>query len=142
VANVLFLCTGNSARSILGEVLMNELSGGRFHAFSAGSHPTGQVNPGTIAKLASEGHTIEGLSSKSWDEFAGADAPPLEVVITVCDAAAGESCPLWNGSPVQLHWSIPDPAAVADPEQKRAAFDQAYRLMRTHVERFLADTAP
>ena len=142
MANVLFLCTGNSARSIIGEVLMNEIGGERFHAFSAGSHPTGRVNPGAIAKLAGEGHAVDGLSSKSWDEFSGGGAPAFDVVITVCDAAAGECCPIWNGSPVRLHWSIPDPAAVADPVQQRAAFDHAYRLLRTHVERFLDDTAP
>ncbi len=97
--NILVLCTGNSARSILGEVLINELSGGEIQAFSAGSHPTGRVNPGAIEKLKKEGHNVEGLESKSWDRFSGDDAPAMNIVITVCDNAAGESCPIWNGSP-------------------------------------------
>jgi arsenate reductase len=125
--NVLVLCTGNSARSILGEVLINELGDGRFRAFSAGSHPVGQVNPGALAKLAAAGHKTEGLSSKSWDRFSGAGAPVIDVVITVCDNAAGEACPLWPGSPVTVHWGIPDPAVDAD-------FDRAYTRLRGRVE--------
>ncbi len=127
ISNVLVLCTGNSARSILAEVLINELGGNAFKAFSAGSHPVGQVNPGAIEKLQSEGHSIAGLSSKSWDQFSGADAPMIDIVITVCDNAAGESCPLWNGAPVTVHWGIPDPAADGD-------FDSAYSRLRARVE--------
>ena len=129
--NVLVLCTGNSARSILGEVLINELGRGRLRAWSAGSHPVGQVNPGALQKLAGEGHETAGLSSKSWDQFSGADAPPVDIVITVCDNAAGEACPLWNGAPVTVHWGIPDPAADGD-------FDAAYTRLRRRVEAMLA----
>ena len=128
--NILVLCTGNSARSILGEVLINELGGDRFCAFSAGSHPVGQVNPGALQKLAAAGHRTEALSSKSWDRFSGDGAPDIDIVITVCDNAAGESCPLWNGSPVTVHWGIPDPAADGD-------FDRAYARLRTRVEAML-----
>ena len=129
--NVLVLCTGNSARSILGEVLVNELGGGRFRAFSAGSRPVGTVNPGAIAKLHDMGHPVDGLESKSWDRFSGADAPNIDLVITVCDNAAGESCPIWNGAPVTAHWGIPDPAADGD-------FDNAYRRLRARVEALVA----
>ena len=125
--NVLVLCTGNSARSILAEVLINELGRGRLRAFSAGSHPVGQVNPGALEKLAEEGHETAGLSSKSWDRFSGADAPPIDIVITVCDNAAGETCPLWNGAPVTVHWGISDPAADGD-------FNAAYARLRRRVE--------
>jgi arsenate reductase len=129
--NVLVLCTGNSARSILGEVLMNELGRGRLRAFSAGSHPVGEVNPGALRKLEQEGHSVAGLASKSWDRFSGPDAPPIDIVVTVCDNAAGESCPLWNGAPVTVHWGIPDPAADGD-------FDAAYARLRGRVEAMLA----
>ncbi len=125
--NILVLCTGNSARSILGEVLINELGGGDVRAFSAGSHPTGRVNPGAIAKLIGEGHDVDGLESKSWDRFSGSDAPPIDLVITVCDNAAGESCPVWNGAPVTVHWGIPDPAKDGD-------FDGAYDRLRRRIE--------
>lgn len=125
--NVLVLCTGNSARSILGEVLINELGEGRFRSFSAGSQPVGAVNPGAIAKLQEMGHPVEGLASKSWDRFSGDGAPEIDLVITVCDNAAGEACPLWNGAPVTAHWGIPDPAADGD-------FDSAYRRLRTRIE--------
>lgn len=137
--NVLVLCTGNSARSILGEVLLNELSGGRLRAFSAGSHPTGRVNPGALAKLGREGHAVEGLASKSWDQFSGPDAPSIDLVITVCDNAAGESCPLWQGSPVTVHWGIADPAIDTDDTALLdAAFDLAYARLRSRVEATLA----
>ena len=136
--NVLFLCTGNSARSILAEVLLNELGGDRYRASSAGSHPTGSVNPGALAKLAAEGHGIDGLASKSWDAFSGPDAPAFDVVITVCDSAAGESCPVWNGAPVTVHWGIPDPAYVDDPAAREAAFDLAYLRLRRRIEKMLA----
>jgi arsenate reductase len=128
--NVLVLCTGNSARSILGEVLINELGGEGWRAFSAGSQPVGQVNPGALDKLQSEGHATAGLASKSWDAFSGGDAPSIDIVITVCDNAAGESCPVWNGAPVTSNWGIPDPAADGD-------FDSAYARLRTRVEAML-----
>jgi arsenate reductase len=129
--NVLVLCTGNSARSILGEVLVNDLGGDAVRAFSAGSHPVGKVNPGALEKLEREGHNTEGLASKSWDRFSGPDAPPIDIVITVCDSAAGESCPLWNGAPVTVHWGIPDPAADGD-------FEAAYARLRRRIEAMLA----
>lgn len=135
--NVLFLCTGNSARSILAEVLMNELGRGQFRAYSAGSHPTGTVNPGAIEKLRAEGLSVTGLASKSWDEFAGGDAVTFDLVITVCDNAAGETCPVWNGSPQQLHWSMPDPARFEDPDERRAAFDDVYDRLRSRICRLL-----
>lgn len=134
---VLFLCTGNSARSILAEVLMNDLGRGAFRAWSAGSHPTGVVNPGALDKLAREGHSTEGLASKSWDVFSGDDAPAFDLVITVCDNAAGEVCPVWNGSPVRLHWGVADPAAVEDVAERRAAFDRAYEELRARITQFL-----
>ena len=136
--NVLFLCTGNSARSVLAEVLLNELGEGEFRAFSAGSKPTGTVNPGAIRKLNREGHSTEGLTSKSWDVFSGADAPEIDIVITVCDNAAGESCPVWNGAPVTAHWGIPDPAYFDDEEARDAAFDLAYTRLRWRIEKLLA----
>ena len=128
--NILVLCTGNSARSILAEVLLNELGGGEIKAFSAGSQPVGKVNPGAIEKLKGSGHSVEGLSSKSWDRFSGADAPALDLVITVCDNAAGESCPIWSGTPATVHWGIPDPASDGD-------FDSAYRRLRSRIEAML-----
>jgi arsenate reductase len=128
--NILVLCTGNSARSILAEVLLNELGDGEIKAFSAGSRPVGQVNPGAIDKLKRSGHSVEGLSSKSWEQFSGSDAPRLDLVITVCDNAAGESCPIWNGAPATVHWGIPDPAADGD-------FDSAYRRLRSRIEAML-----
>lgn len=137
--NVLVLCTGNSARSILGEVLINELGRGRLRAFSAGSHPTGRVNPGAIAKLREAGHGIDALESKSWDTFSGADAPPVDLVITVCDSAAGETCPVFPGSPVTVHWGIPDPAIDSDDDERiAAAFDLAYARLRSRIEAMLA----
>ena len=133
--NVLVLCTGNSARSILAEVLLNELGAGRYRAFSAGSRPAGRVNPGAIDKLEREGHSTDGLTSKSWDAFSGADAVPFDLVITVCDNAAGESCPIWNGSPLTVHWGIPDPAAITtDDAAIRDAFDQAYDRLKARIE--------
>lgn len=139
ILNVLVLCTGNSARSILGEVLINELGGGRFRAFSAGSHPTGKVNPGAVDKLRREGHRVESLASKSWDAFSGAGAPAFDIVITVCDNAAGEACPVWNGVPVTAHWGIPDPAIEThDDAELRKAFDQAYARLRGRIQAMLA----
>jgi len=128
--NILVLCTGNSARSILAEVLFNELGEGRLRAFSAGSQPVGQVNPGAIDKLTAQGHPVAGLASKSWDQFSGDEAPALDLVVTVCDNAAGESCPIWSGAPVTVHWGIPDPAADGD-------FDSAYARLRTRIEAML-----
>ena len=129
--NILVLCTGNSARSILGEVLINELADGRFRAFSAGSQPVGRVNPGAIACLEREGYATDGLRSKSWDEFAGEGSPEIDVVITVCDSAAGESCPVWPGHPVTVHWGIPDPAGADDVD---AAFDAAFNSLKRRID--------
>lgn len=134
---VLFLCTGNSARSILAEAILNDLGKGKYVAYSAGSHPTGQVNPGGLHKLAAEGHSVEALGSKSWRQFSGADAPDFDIVITVCDSAAGESCPIWNGSPVTVHWGIPDPACFESEEAPDAAFDLAYARLRCRIEAML-----
>lgn len=133
---ILVLCTGNSCRSILAEVLFNELGQGRVTAYSAGSSPAGAVNPGAIVKLQQEGHSTSGLQSKSWDQFTGPDAPAIDIVITVCDNAAGESCPVWNGVPVTVHWGIPDPAD-ASAEQSDAAFDLAYTQLRGRIEQVL-----
>jgi len=136
---VLVLCTGNSARSILGEVLINALGSGRLRAHSAGSHPAGRVNPGAIAKLRREGHDVEGIASKSWDVFSGADAPPVDLVITVCDNAAGESCPIFPGTPVTVHWGIRDPAIDSEEEESIAAeFNRAYAQLRRRIEAMLA----
>lgn len=132
--NVLFLCTGNSARSILAEVILNDLGQGRFRAYSAGSNPVGKVNPMTLALLRERGHSVAGLRSKSWDEFARPGAPRIDIILTVCDSAAKERCPVWPGQPVSAHWGIPDPAAVdGGAQEKGAAFDQAYDTLRTRI---------
>ena len=131
--NVLVLCTGNSARSILGEVLFRSLGQGRVQAFSAGSQPAGQVNPGALAKLEREGLATDGLRSKSWDEFAADAEQPFDIVVTVCDRAAGESCPVWYGSPVTVHWGIPDPAIEGSEEDVAAAFDAAYDALYRRI---------
>ena len=136
--NVLFLCTGNSARSILAEVMMNQLGQGRFRAYSAGSHPAGVVNPLAIETLRRMRMPVEGLRSKSWDEFSGPGAPVLDFVFTVCGKAAGESCPVWPGHPMSAHWGVDDPAAVEGPdEEKRLAFWTAATLLRRRIELFL-----
>jgi arsenate reductase (thioredoxin) len=139
VYNVLFLCTGNSARSILAESLLNDLGKGRFRAFSAGSHPAGQVSPFALDLLEKNRFPVEGLRSKSWDEFAQADAPQLDFVITVCDNAAGEVCPVWPGQPMTAHWGIPDPAAVeGSDEVKRRAFADAMNQMQRRISMFVS----
>ena len=139
IYNVLFLCTGNSARSIIAEALLNHAGKGRFRAFSAGSFPKGEVNPHAIRLLESLNLPTEGLRSKSWDEFAGPGALPLDFIITVCDNAAGEVCPLWPGMPVTAHWGIPDPAAVRGTDAEiAAAFAQAARQLRTRIDLFLS----
>ena len=137
--NVLFLCTGNSARSILGEALLNHVGGARFRAFSAGSTPKGQVHPMSLKVLADAGIPVDGLRSKSWEEFAGPAAPKMDFVFTVCDNAAGEACPIWPGQPMTAHWGIEDPAAVEGPELKqRAAFEDALRFMRNRIAAFIS----
>jgi len=139
VYNVLFLCTGNSARSILAEALLNNNGAGRFSAYSAGSYPKGRVHPITQDVLNSAGLPSEGYRSKSWDEFAGEDAPKLDFVFTVCDDAASESCPVWPGQPVTAHWGIPDPAAVkGSSAEQHAAFHDALRMLRNRINLFLA----
>lgn len=137
--NVLFLCTGNSARSVLAEASLRAWGGDRFAAFSAGSQPTGTVNPLAIAQLQSEGFASDGLRSKSWDEFTAADAPRLHLVVTVCDAAAAETCPVVFGDFVRTQWGQPDPAAVAgDDAAKRAAFARAHRIIKARLRTLLA----
>ncbi|MHB1215821.1 MAG: arsenate reductase ArsC [Thiobacillus sp.] len=136
---VLFLCTGNSARSILAESLLNQFGKGRFHAHSAGSHPAGQVNPFALELLAKNQFDTAGLRSKPWDEFAQPDSPKLDFVITVCDNAAGEVCPLWPGQPMSAHWGIPDPAAVAGSDEiKRRAFAGAMNQMQRRICSFVS----
>jgi arsenate reductase (thioredoxin) len=133
--NVLFLCTGNSARSILAEVILTQLGRGRFNAYSAGSHPNGAVNPLSIEFLGRAGFRTEGLRSKSWDEFARPDAPQMDFIFTVCDDAAGEVCPIWPGKPMTAHWGVADPAAVqGTDEEKRAAFSRAATILRRRIE--------
>lgn len=137
VYNVLFLCTGNSARSILGEALLNHHGAGRFRAWSAGSVPKGQVHPMALEVLTDLKVPAEGLRSKSWDAFAGPDAPSFDFIFTVCDNAAGETCPIWPGHPMTAHWGIDDPASVTGAAQK-AAFLAAANHLRNRIERLLA----
>jgi arsenate reductase len=135
--HVLFLCTGNSARSILAEVILNHRGAGRFRAFSAGSRPVGRVNPLAVAVLSEAGMATEALRSKSWDEFAAPGAPPLDFVFTVCDSAAGETCPLWPGQPVTAHWGLPDPAAVTGSEEERTkAFRDTFVALERRISLF------
>jgi protein-tyrosine-phosphatase len=137
VYNVLFLCTGNSARSILAESILRKKGAGRFQAFSAGSQPKGEVNPFTFKVLSSFGYPTDGMTSKSWDVFAAPDAPPLDFVFTVCDNAAGETCPYWPGQPMTAHWGIEDPAAVEGTDiQKEAAFVTAFRYLKNRILAF------
>jgi arsenate reductase len=136
VYNVLFLCTGNSARSILAEATLNAKGKGRFRAYSAGSHPTGKVNPGAIALLEQLGMPTQLLRSKAWDEFAQPGAPSLDFVITVCDNAAHEVCPVWPGQPTTAHWGVADPAHVAGIEARAKAFREAYRVLARRIDLF------
>jgi arsenate reductase len=136
--NVLFLCTGNSARSILAEAFLNSAGAGRFRAYSAGSQPAGRVNPFALELLAKNRVGSEGLRSKSWDEFARPGAPQMHFVFTVCDNAAGETCPFWPGQPVTAHWGVPDPAAAqGTDEEKRRAFLAAFTQLSTRIRLFL-----
>jgi len=138
--NVLFLCTGNSARSILAEAILNRAGAGKFVAYSAGSHPKGEVNPHAIALLRRFNYKTEGFRSKSWDEFAQAGAPPLDFVFTVCDNAAGEVCPIWPGQPMTAHWGVPDPAAFTDGSDAEiaAAFADAYGRLQNRINIFVS----
>lgn len=137
--NVLFLCTGNSARSILAEGLLNGLGGDRFQAYSAGSTPKGDVHPLALATLSAYSLPSDGYRSKSWEEFAVADAPKMDFIITVCDNAAGEACPIWPGHPMTAHWGIPDPAAYEGTEEsRRKAFHDAARALKRRIELFLS----
>jgi arsenate reductase (thioredoxin) len=139
IYNVLFLCTGNSARSIMAEAILNREGRGRFRAFSAGSHPKGKINPRMLDLLRKFNYDVSTLRSKSWAEFAQAGAPDLDFVFTVCDNAAGEACPLWPGQPITAHWGIPDPAAAEGSEAEIAlAFRDAYRMLNRRIELFLA----
>jgi protein-tyrosine-phosphatase len=135
--NVLFLCTGNSARSILAEAILNQQGKGRFRAFSAGSFPKGQVHPAALSLLRELDYDTDGFRSKSWDEFSGPDAPQLDFVFTVCDNAAGEICPIWPGHPMTAHWGVDDPAAVEGDGQAQA-FWNAYQQLKRRIELFLA----
>lgn len=137
--NVLFLCTGNSARSILAEAVLNHLGKGRFRAYSAGSFPKGEVHPLTLELLASMSIPATGARCKSWDEFARPDAPKMDFVFTVCDQAAGETCPVWPGNPITAHWGIPDPAAVEGPQAVRVkAFRDALQALQTRIRLFIS----
>jgi len=139
VYNALFICTGNSARSILAEGLLNGLGKGRFRAYSAGSHPKGEVHPIALATLERLHLPATGYRSKSWDEFVAPDAPVFDFIFTVCDNAAGEMCPIWPGNPVSAHWGVPDPAAVdGTEEQQRKAFSDAAMALRRRIELFIS----
>lgn len=132
--NVLFLCTGNSARSIMAEAYLNEIGRGRFHAYSAGSHPGGKVNPFALELLQKNRISAGDARSKAWDEFAGPGAPDMDIIITVCDQAAGETCPIWPGRPITAHWGVEDPAAVEGAvEQKRSAFMKAFATLQKRI---------
>jgi len=137
VYNVLFLCTGNSARSIIAEATLRSVGAGRFRAFSAGSQPTGTVNPLALELLRASHMPTEGLASKSWERFAESGAPPMDFVITVCDNAAGEVCPVWPGKPITAHWGVPDPAAVrGSPDAMRKAFSEASHVLGNRIRVF------
>lgn len=137
--DILFLCTGNSARSILAEAIMNRIGAGKVRAWSAGSRPRGEVHPQVLKLLASLGHDTAGFRSKSWDEFERPGAPEFDFIVTVCDNAAGEACPVWPGKPIRSHWGVPDPAAVEGGEAEVApAFAEAYRLLSNRIALFAA----
>ncbi len=137
--NVLFLCTGNSARSIMAEAILNKMGAGKFHAYSAGSQPKGQVHGETVQLLRSLGYDTSGFRSKSWGEFAAPGSPPLDFVFTVCDNAAGETCPVWPGQPMTAHWGVPDPAAATgSPAEVALAFKDAYRMLHQRIGIFTA----
>lgn len=137
--NVLFLCTGNSARSVMAEGLLNVLGKGRFNAYSAGSQPTGRVNPFAVEILEHTGYNVANLRSKSWDEFGAEGAPKMDFIFTVCDNAAGEVCPIWPGHPASAHWGFEDPAAVqGSDEQKRAAFHKIFHQIRARIQLLVA----
>lgn len=139
IYNVLFLCTGNSARSVIGEAILNKIGAGKFRAYSAGSQPKGQIHPETIKLLESLGYDTFGFRSKSWAEFARPSAPLFDFVFTVCDSAAAESCPVWPGQPMTAHWGIPDPAeATGTPAEIAMAFREAYRLLNQRIAIFVA----
>jgi protein-tyrosine-phosphatase len=136
---VLFLCTSNSARSIMAEAIMNRLGHGRFRVYSAGSHPRGSVHPQALALLRKLNHDLSGLRSKSWTEFSAPDAPTLDFVFTVCDNAAAEACPVWPGQPMTAHWGVPDPAAATGTEAEVAlAFAEAYRMLNARISIFIS----
>jgi len=135
--NILFLCTGNSARSIIAEAIMNRVGRERFNAYSAGSHPRGQVHPEALRLLKKLDYPVNQLRSKPWDEFATPDSPPLDFVVTVCDSAAGEVCPVWPGQPINAHWGMPDPAAVQGSDAEIAvAFAETYRMLNNRIGAF------
>jgi arsenate reductase (thioredoxin) len=142
--NVLFVCTGNAGRSIIAEALANQLSKGRLRAYSAGSQPRGEVNPDAIAVLQSAGFSTDGLRSKSWEEFSAADAPKMDLIITVCDRAANEPCPIWPGHPTTAHWSVPDPTAIVDSsesgssEKIQAGFQDVMKLLSQRITLLLS----
>lgn len=137
--DVLFLCTGNSARSILGEAILARAGAGRFRAWSAGSHPKGEVHPYALEILGTLGHPLTGLRSKSWNEFAREGAPPFDFVFTVCDDAANELCPVWPGQPMSAHWGLPDPAQARGTEaEKRLAFAETYRMLANRIAAFIS----
>ena len=137
--NVLFLCTGNSARSILGEAILNRQGAGRFQAFSAGSHPKGEVHPLALDLLRSLDYPVAGLRSKNWDEFSVPGAPKLDFIFTVCDDAAAETCPVWPGHPMTAHWGIPDPARAEGTEaERRLAFAEAHRSLSNRISAFIS----
>lgn len=137
--NVLFLCTGNSARSVIGEAILNKVGGGRFRAYSAGSRPKGEVNPQTIRLLSGLGYDISGFRSKSWEELARPGSPKFDFIFTVCDSAAGEACPIWPGKPMTAHWGIPDPAeARGTPAEVAQAFSEAYSMLHRRIGAFTA----
>jgi protein-tyrosine-phosphatase len=137
--NVLFLCTGNSARSIIAEAILRKDGAGRFNAFSAGSQPKGQVNPLALKVLDRVGYSVEGLRSKGWEEFAGSQAPQMDFVFTVCDNAAGEACPVWPGQPMTAHWGMEDPAAATGTSlEQEAAFVETMRFMKNRISLFTA----